>query len=82
MPADLPPSFRGKSIKFNYELVVGTNRTAVSPSMLVNPDEPLRPRPRGGKSSNSRVMKVPIRLYNHVGSEHTLLSPYLASCST
>ncbi|GAA5867854.1 hypothetical protein JCM3774_005884 [Rhodotorula dairenensis] len=67
VPADLPPSFRGKSIKFNYELVVGTNRTAVSPSMLVNPDEPLRPRSLGGKSSSSRVMKVPIRLYNHVG---------------
>ncbi|GAA5986158.1 hypothetical protein JCM10908_006436 [Rhodotorula pacifica] len=66
VPADLPPSFRGKSIKFNYELVVGTNRTAVSPSMLVNPEQPLRPRSRG-KASSSRVMKVPIRLYNHVG---------------
>ena len=27
-------------------------------------------------------MKVPIRLYNHVGGEHTLLSPFLASCRT
>lgn len=68
VPADLPPSFRGKAIKFNYQLVVGTNRTSLSPSALLSPDQPVRPRTRD-RATNSRVMKVPIRLYNHVGGE-------------
>ncbi|KAM0756310.1 Rgp1-domain-containing protein [Meredithblackwellia eburnea MCA 4105] len=54
VPADLPPSFRGKSIKFSYHLVVGTNRTTIGPAAANLP-------------SRSRVMRVPIRMYNHVG---------------
>ncbi|GAA5951108.1 hypothetical protein JCM10213_004240 [Rhodosporidiobolus nylandii] len=57
IPADLPPSFRGKAIKFSYHLVVGTNRVALGPSL-----------PYGyNRESVSRVMRVPVRVYNHVG---------------
>ncbi|KAK0434585.1 Rgp1-domain-containing protein [Armillaria borealis] len=49
LPSNLPPTFRGRSFKFSYELTVGTCRA-------------------GSTSSNSisRVMKVPIRMYNNV----------------
>ncbi|GAA6000577.1 uncharacterized protein JCM10292_000493 [Rhodotorula paludigena] len=62
IPADLPPSFRGKSIKFNYHLVVGSNRVALGPAV---PTE--APRAGRTKGSVSRVMRVPLRVYNHVG---------------
>ncbi|GAA5975307.1 hypothetical protein JCM5350_006423 [Sporobolomyces pararoseus] len=57
IPADLPPSFRGKAIKFNYQLVVGSNRVSLSSN----------PGMSSGKGSVSRLMKVPLRIYNHVG---------------
>lgn len=56
IPADLPPSFRGKSIKFSYHMVVGTNRSTSGPTTRGPSKDPL-----------SRVMKVPLRIYNHVG---------------
>ncbi|KAF9052330.1 Rgp1-domain-containing protein [Hymenopellis radicata] len=49
LPANLPPTFRGRSFRFSYELVVGTCRAGSSTS-----------------SSLSRVMKIPIRIYNNV----------------
>jgi len=54
LPDNLPPTFKGKSLKFSYELVVGTCRAGSSGG--------------GGVSANSisRVMKVPIRVYNNV----------------
>ncbi|GAA6003982.1 hypothetical protein JCM10207_006497 [Rhodosporidiobolus poonsookiae] len=61
IPADLPPSFRGKAIKFNYHLVVGTNRSALGPA-------PQASHILGYKRETvSRVMRVPVRVYNHVG---------------
>ncbi|KAK4703418.1 RAB6A-GEF complex partner protein 2, partial [Phenoliferia sp. Uapishka_3] len=53
VPADLPPAFRGKAIKFSYHLVVGTNRVTLGSSSQ--------------SPSRSRVMRVPVRVYNHVG---------------
>lgn len=55
LPENLPPTYKGKALKFSYELVVGTCRAG----------------PAGGSgavsaNSISRVMKVPIRIYNHV----------------
>ncbi|GLB36773.1 putative rgp1-domain-containing protein [Lyophyllum shimeji] len=55
LPDILPPTFKGRSLKFSYELVIGTCRSGSS----------------GGSgsasaSSISRVMKVPIRVYNNV----------------
>ncbi|GAA5833767.1 hypothetical protein JCM3766R1_000093 [Sporobolomyces carnicolor] len=58
LPADLPPSFRGKAIKFNYQLVVGSNRVSMTSA---NPNMTTR------MGSVSRVMRVPLRIYNHVG---------------
>ncbi|KAI5478593.1 Rgp1 family protein [Pseudohyphozyma bogoriensis] len=58
VPADLPPSFRGKAIKFSYHLVVGTNRSQFGP---------LAPGGASARDSVSRVMRVPVRVYNHVG---------------
>ncbi|KAF8816608.1 Rgp1-domain-containing protein [Phlegmacium glaucopus] len=54
LPDNLPPTFKGKSLRFSYELVVGICRAGSSGG--------------GGISANSlsRVMKVPIRMYNHV----------------
>ncbi|EAU93381.2 hypothetical protein CC1G_04360 [Coprinopsis cinerea okayama7 len=48
LPDNLPPTFRGKSLKFSYELVVGLCRAG------------------NGKNNISKLMKVPIRLYNSV----------------
>ncbi|BGP42252.1 Golgi membrane exchange factor (Ric1p-Rgp1p) subunit [Rhodotorula kratochvilovae] len=64
IPADLPPSFRGRAIKFNYHLVVGTHRVLLGPSAALAGDAPRAGRAKG---SVSRVMRVPLRVYNHVG---------------
>ncbi|KAK4057024.1 Golgi membrane exchange factor (Ric1p-Rgp1p) subunit [Microbotryomycetes sp. JL221] len=61
IPADLPPSFRGRSIKFNYNLVVGTSRTKLG--TVTSPAAALG----AARDATSRVMRVPIRVYNHVG---------------
>jgi hypothetical protein len=59
LPDNLPPTYKGRSLKFSYELVVGTCRAAntLPPSSALGPT---------GANSISRVMKVPIRVYNHV----------------
>lgn len=59
LPDNLPPTFKGKALKFNYELVVGTCRAGPSGGT------------GAGVSANSisRVMKVPVRIYNHVAGE-------------
>ncbi|KAI0271663.1 Rgp1-domain-containing protein [Gloeopeniophorella convolvens] len=49
LPANLPPTYKGRTLRFSYQLSVGTCRATV-----------------GTPSSQSRVMKVPIRVYNHV----------------
>ncbi|KAJ7154813.1 Rgp1-domain-containing protein [Mycena filopes] len=50
LPGHLPPTFKGRTLRFSYELVVGACRAASS----VN---------GGASSSRSSVMKVPIRVY-------------------
>jgi hypothetical protein len=52
LPGDLPPSFRGKAINFNYTLMVGTNRS---------PNTSL-----GEFKQSSRLIRIPVRIYNHV----------------
>ncbi|CAK5278779.1 unnamed protein product, partial [Mycena citricolor] len=44
LPENMPPTFKGRTVRFSYELVVGVCRPG----------------------NVSRVMKVPIRVYNHV----------------
>ncbi|CAO1614190.1 unnamed protein product [Sympodiomycopsis kandeliae] len=54
LPADIPPSFFGKAIKFSYELTVGTNRIDRR-NLAASVDH-----------QRSRLIKVPLRVYNHV----------------
>ena len=55
LPGDLPPSFRGKAISFTYTLLVGTNRAPNGAS--------------GEYRQQSRMVRVPVRIYNNVSSE-------------
>ncbi|WFD35958.1 Golgi membrane exchange factor (Ric1p-Rgp1p) subunit [Malassezia cuniculi] len=48
LPADLPPTFHGRSVRFDYYMSIGTNRLDES-----------------GQQS-SRLLHVPIRVYNHI----------------
>ncbi|KAJ3529575.1 hypothetical protein NM688_g7836 [Phlebia brevispora] len=52
LPRNLPPTYRGRCLRFSYEFILGICRAL--------------PRSPSGPSTNSRVLKVPIRLYNHV----------------
>ncbi|KAI0367489.1 Rgp1-domain-containing protein [Pilatotrama ljubarskyi] len=54
LPENLPPTFRGRALKFSYQFILGVCRAGSATS------------PGSGPSSNSRVMKVPIRVYNNV----------------
>ncbi|KAI0761670.1 Rgp1-domain-containing protein [Trametes elegans] len=63
LPENLPPTFRGRALKFSYQFILGVCRAGSAA-------------PQGnGPSSNSRVMKVPIRVYNNV-SVSRLSRPY------
>ncbi|QRV76963.1 Rgp1 domain protein [Ceratobasidium sp. AG-Ba] len=50
LPSALPPSFRGKYFKITYHLVVGTTRPDAQPDA----------------GQLRRIIRVPIRMYNHV----------------
>ncbi|KAF9449322.1 Rgp1-domain-containing protein [Macrolepiota fuliginosa MF-IS2] len=60
LPDVLPPTYKGRALIFSYELVVGTCRAG---SSAPNPKQSSG---TAGTNSISRVMKVPIRVYNHV----------------
>jgi hypothetical protein len=60
LPDNLPPTFKGRSFKFSYQFVVGTCRAGSSAIMPGNGMGPT------GANSVSRVMNVPIRVYNNV----------------
>lgn len=52
LPKNLPPTFKGRTFRFSYEFAIGVCRAGASP---------------GNSSANhSRVMKIPVRVYNHV----------------
>ncbi|KAI0935775.1 hypothetical protein AcV5_004100 [Taiwanofungus camphoratus] len=57
LPENLPPTYKGRSMRFSYEFILGICRAAPSPPGSRGPT---------GANSSSRVMKVPIRLYNNV----------------
>jgi len=50
LPADLPPSFHGQAVHFDYYLTIGTNRVDA----------------RVHGMQQSRLLHIPIRVYNHV----------------
>ncbi|KAJ3783365.1 Rgp1-domain-containing protein [Lentinula aff. detonsa] len=60
LPSNLPPTFRGRTLRFAYELVVGICRAG--------PNNNFAPSVKGSGSggSVSKVMKVPIRVYTNV----------------
>ncbi|KAH9850644.1 Rgp1-domain-containing protein [Lenzites betulinus] len=64
LPENLPPTFRGRALKFSYQFIMGVCRAGSGVSA-----------PGAGPSSNSRVMKVPIRMYNNVSVSRPL-RPY------
>ncbi|KIY44985.1 Rgp1-domain-containing protein [Fistulina hepatica ATCC 64428] len=51
LPDNLPPTFKGRCVKFSYELVVSICRATSGAGT--------------GSNSSSRTMKIPIRVYNH-----------------
>ncbi|KAI0757446.1 Rgp1-domain-containing protein [Daedaleopsis nitida] len=62
LPENLPPTFRGRALKFSYQFILGICRAGATS-------------PGSGPASNSRVMKVPIRVYNNVAVGRPL-EPY------
>ena len=57
LPADLPPSFHGRSVRFDYYMSIGTNRLS-------------------GTSQQSRLLHVPIRVYNHIAPRAGVVSVF------
>ncbi|OBZ78729.1 hypothetical protein A0H81_00275 [Grifola frondosa] len=56
LPENLPPTFRGRALRFSYQFILGICRAAPA-GPTAGP---------AGANSSSRVMKVPIRVYNNV----------------
>ncbi|RDX43957.1 Rgp1-domain-containing protein [Lentinus brumalis] len=70
LPENLPPTFRGRALKFSYQFILGICRSGTGA-------------PGASPTSNSRVMKVPIRVYNNVAvgrasSAYNLLWPVVS----
>ncbi|WFD30731.1 Golgi membrane exchange factor (Ric1p-Rgp1p) subunit [Malassezia sp. CBS 17886] len=60
LPVDLPPSFHGCAVHFDYYLTVGTNR--------VDRDSDVP------HAQQSRLLHIPIRVYNHVAPDVGLVA--------
>lgn len=58
LPKNLPPTFKGRAFRFSYEFTIGVCRAGASP---VN-----------SSANHSRVMKIPVRVYNHVNGQQRL----------
>ncbi len=54
LPVDLPPSYHGKAIRLKYVLSLGTNRSDAFAAAT--------------RAQTSRLIQIPIRVYNHVGA--------------
>lgn len=54
LPVDLPPSYHGKAIRIKYVLSLGTNRADAYAAST--------------RAQTSRLISIPIRVYNHVGA--------------
>lgn len=54
LPIDLPPSYQGKAIRLKYVLTLGTNRSDMYAA--------------SARAQTSRLITIPIRIYNHVGA--------------
>ena len=58
LPKNLPPTFKGRTFRFSYEFTIGVCRAGAS--LGNNP------------ANHSRVMKIPVRIYNHVNGQRRL----------
>ncbi|KAH9836631.1 Rgp1-domain-containing protein [Rhodofomes roseus] len=58
LPENLPPTFKGRTLKLSYQFILGVCRAGSS--------DPTNRSGATSANSSSRVMKVPIRLYCHV----------------
>ncbi|EJD04560.1 Rgp1-domain-containing protein [Fomitiporia mediterranea MF3/22] len=56
LPETLPPTYRGRGVKFSYHLTVGVCRANPGPYSSSS----------NSRSSTSQVMRVPVRIYSHV----------------
>ncbi|TKY84508.1 hypothetical protein EX895_006409 [Sporisorium graminicola] len=54
LPVDLPPSYQGKAVRLKYTLTLGTNRSDATAA--------------AARAQTSRLIQIPIRIYNHVGA--------------
>ncbi|EJT98979.1 Rgp1-domain-containing protein [Dacryopinax primogenitus] len=68
LPPSLPPTFRGKAVRFNYELLVGTCHTASMTAGISLPSPGIFEEHR-----KKKVMKIPVRVYNFVSVENPQL---------
>lgn len=50
LPKNIPPTYRGKAMRFNYYLVIGSQRSSSS-------------KPFGAQG---QVVQIPFRVFNHV----------------
>ncbi|EMD41460.1 hypothetical protein CERSUDRAFT_110035 [Gelatoporia subvermispora B] len=58
LPETLPPTYKGRTLRFSYQFVLGICRATSGPAS--------GGASAAGANSSSRVMKVPIRIYNNV----------------
>lgn len=73
LPSNLPPTFRGRTFRFAYELVVGICRSSsdsvnasANGSEIFPNSASVKGQGKGPGGSVSKVMKVPIRVYTNV----------------
>ena len=67
LPKNLPPTFKGRALRFSYEFAIGVCRAGGFP---------------GNSSANhSRVMKIPVRVYNNVNGQRRLRERFFATYS-
>ncbi|KAF5385589.1 hypothetical protein D9757_006750 [Collybiopsis confluens] len=69
LPSNLPPTFRGRTFRFAYELVVGICRAGNAGASTGGSSGATMAGRKGGAGpggSVSKVMKVPIRVYTNV----------------
>ncbi len=64
LPADLPPTYKGRVLKFAYQLLVGVCRASSHSSPKVNGSTSA-----STNLSTSRIMRVPVRVYNNVSGQ-------------
>lgn len=65
LPKNLPPTFKGRTFRFSYEFTIGVCRANAL---------------QGNSSANhSRIMKIPVRVYNNVNGQRGLDESFFAA---